>query len=197
MFLPPRASRSACRSGPAIPTAPLCSPGWGPNQQATATVFAPGVLNEACYSEVELRLHSSLSAHSSLGYKVGFKVSQTSAAYLIITRRGGAYGDDIIYLFKAIGAQFGVKNGDVVSARVVGNVITAYKNGVQMAQVTDATFTTGNPGMGFTWRTLPPAAQGPTAITDSPTTPQRMASSPEVRQRRPPSGRTRNRRRGS
>ncbi len=135
---------------------------WSPNQQATATVFASGVLNEACYSEVELRLHSSFSAHSSRGYKVGFKVSQTSAAYLIITRWGGAYGD-YIYLFKAIGAQYGVKNGDVVSARVVGNVITAYKNGVQMAQVTDATFASGSPGMGFNLENAPAGCAGTNA----------------------------------
>ena len=45
--------------------------------------------------------------------------------------------------------QYGVKTGDVVRATIVGNVITAYKNGVQLAQVTDKTYATGSPGMGF------------------------------------------------
>jgi hypothetical protein len=56
---------------------------------------------------------------------------------------------DFTELFDVKGAQFAVKDGDVMSASVVGNVITAYRNGVQMAQVTDNTFTTGNPGIGF------------------------------------------------
>jgi hypothetical protein len=37
----------------------------------------------------------------------------------------------------------------VVKATIVGNVITAYKNGVELGHVTDNTYSTGNPGMGF------------------------------------------------
>ena len=40
-------------------------------------------------------------------------------------------------------------DGDVVKATIVGNVITVYKNGVQIAQATDSTYATGNPGVGF------------------------------------------------
>jgi hypothetical protein len=36
-----------------------------------------------------------------------------------------------------------------VKATIIGNVITAYINGVQVNQVTDNTFTSGNPGVGF------------------------------------------------
>jgi hypothetical protein len=39
--------------------------------------------------------------------------------------------------------------GDVVKATIVGNVITAYINGVQVLQATDNTYATGSPGMGF------------------------------------------------
>ena len=41
------------------------------------------------------------------------------------------------------------KNGDVISATIIGNVITAYKNGAVMGQTSDPTFTAGTPGIGF------------------------------------------------
>ena len=37
----------------------------------------------------------------------------------------------------------------MVKATIVGDVITAYKNGVQMGQARDATFQSGQPGFGF------------------------------------------------
>jgi hypothetical protein len=37
----------------------------------------------------------------------------------------------------------------VVKATIVGNVITAYINGVQVLQATDNTYKGGSPGMGF------------------------------------------------
>lgn len=142
----------------------LLTGAWSPDQRSTATVFAAGVLNEACYSEVELRLHSAISAHSNRGYEISFNVSSTSAAYLIIVRWNGTLGDFTI-LFNANGTQYGVKNGDVVSASVVsasfvGNIITAYKNGVQMAQVTDDTWPSGSPGMGFNLENGPTGCAG-------------------------------------
>jgi hypothetical protein len=51
----------------------------------------------------------------------------------------------------------GITTGDVVKAAIVGNVITAFVNGVAVAQATDDTFSTGSPGFGF-W------LQGPTGI---------------------------------
>jgi hypothetical protein len=40
-------------------------------------------------------------------------------------------------------------DGDVLRATIVGNVITVYKNGTQVAQVADSTWTNGQPGIGF------------------------------------------------
>jgi hypothetical protein len=131
---------------------------WGPNQRATATVYSVSP-NDACSQEVELRLRSALSARVSRGYEISFKVSQSSAAYLIIVRWNGALGD-FTYLFNQSGAQYGVKTGDVVSARIVGSVITAYKNGVQMGQANDGTFATGAPGMGFNLESAPAGCAG-------------------------------------
>src|SRR5262249_1004416 len=97
----------------------------GPNQRATATRFATTTLMEACYSEVELRLRSTLAHRRNRGYEISFKVSQTDSAYLIIVRWNGALGD-FSSLFKGPGIKYAVKNGDVISATIVGDTITAY-----------------------------------------------------------------------
>jgi hypothetical protein len=41
-----------------------------------------------------------------------------------------------------------LKDGDILNASIIGNVITVYVNGVEKARVTDSTFKTGNPGIG-------------------------------------------------
>ena len=63
-------------------------------------------------------------------------------------RWNGRLGD-FTYLFNQKGVQYGVRTGDVISASMVGDVITAFENGLQMAQVRDTTFVAGNPGLGL------------------------------------------------
>jgi len=119
---------------------------WGPDQTAQATVYAGSVSGAP---EVELRLRSSLSPHQCTGYEISNSVQGGSnGSYLIIVRWNGPLAN-FTYLANLSGAQYAVTTGDVVKATIVGNVITSYKNGVQMAQVTDNTYSTGNPGMGF------------------------------------------------
>jgi len=125
----------------------LLTGSWGADQTAQATVYV-GLAYDSDYPEVELRLRSSLSAHNNSGYEISFKATKTGSAYLIIVKWNGPFGSFNI-LSESDGATYGVANGDVVKATIVGNTITAYINGVQKAQVTDNTFTTGNPGMGF------------------------------------------------
>jgi hypothetical protein len=116
---------------------------WGPDQTVQGTVFVNTAFN---YPEVELRLRSTLSPHVCNGYEVSFSLPPNG--YLLIVRWNGPLGDWSVLQWPT-GSQYAVNAGDVVKATIVGNVITAYKNGVQMAQATDNTFTTGNPGMGF------------------------------------------------
>jgi hypothetical protein len=132
---------------------------WGPNQRVSATVFTNAALNDDCYSEVELRLRTRIAKRSIRGYEISFKVSDASTAYLIIVRWNGPVGD-FTYLQRNYGAQYGVKNGDVVSATIVDNVITAYKNGTMMGEATDPTFAQGSPGMGFNLENRLPACRG-------------------------------------
>ena len=82
------------------------------------------------------------------GYEISNSVSSDASAYLIIVRWNGRLAD-FTYLANLRGRQYGVKTGDVIRATIVGDVIAAYKNGVQLAQVTDKTYPTGNSGLGF------------------------------------------------
>jgi len=116
---------------------------WGPNQIAQAIVYVNNAFN---FPEVEFRLRSSLSPHVCNGYEITFSLAPNS--YLLIVRWNGPLGNYTV-LSNPSGAQYQAKAGDTVKATIAGNVITAYKNGVQMGQATDTTYTTGNPGMGF------------------------------------------------
>ncbi|HKV75111.1 MAG TPA: hypothetical protein VJN95_11370 [Gemmatimonadales bacterium] len=129
-------------------TALLTGP-WGPDQQATATVYSAGPAPENYYEEVELRLRSTITPNSSTGYEIDWKISSSSAAYLVIVRWNGPWGNFTYLPGGGTGAQWGVKNGDVVTAKIVGNVISVYKNGVLVTTSTDNTYTSGSPGMGF------------------------------------------------
>jgi hypothetical protein len=120
---------------------------WAADQTVTGNVHSVNQ-NDGCNQEVELRLRTSISPHSITGYEVNFKASGASAAYLQIVRWNGPLGDFTI-LLDLRGPQFGVKNGDVVSASMIGNVITAYKNGARLGEVIDDTYASGSPGMGF------------------------------------------------
>ena len=136
----------------------LLTGSWAPDQTAIAVVYSTNQ-DDACYQEVELRLRSSLSSHSCKGYEINFKASKTSKAYLQIVRWNGALGD-FSYVDSSSGAQYGVKTGDTVKASIVGHVITAYINGVQMLQATDTVYNSGNPGIGFNLENSPSGCSG-------------------------------------
>ena len=48
----------------------------------------------------------------------------------------------------------GLHDGDVVTAKIVGSVITTYVNGNQILTTTDDVIKSGNPGVGM-WRGAP------------------------------------------
>ncbi|MEO8765466.1 MAG: hypothetical protein ABI416_14305 [Ginsengibacter sp.] len=136
----------------------LLSGTWGADQTAMGVVYSAAQV-DLCYQEVELRLRSSLSAHSCTGYEINFKASKTSEAYSQIVRWNGALGD-FTYLKTARGPQYGVKAGDSVMASITGSVITVFINGVQMLEATDTTFKNGNPGIGFNLENAPAGCSG-------------------------------------
>jgi hypothetical protein len=122
----------------------ILSGAWAADQWAQATVFIK--LGTKGGNEVELHLRHTMYAHYSAGYEIYWSVNM-SPPYVSITRWNGARGDWTI-IKQIFGTQYGVANGDVIRATIIGNVISAYKNGVLQEQVSDSVFTTGAPGIG-------------------------------------------------
>jgi hypothetical protein len=125
----------------------LLTGAWGPDQTAEATVYSVRPTT-ACNQEVELRLRSCLSAHKCTGYEVLFRCMKTPGAYMEVVRWNGRVAD-FTYLSRNKGPQYGVANGDVIKATIIGNVISVYVNGTLLATVEDNAFAAGSPGIGF------------------------------------------------
>lgn len=133
---------------------------WAPDQSAQAVVHIvaqdPGVVAE----ESEIRLRSGMSTspcpgQTSGGCNTGYEINFSAVAgnnYVQIVRWNGPLGSFTLLN----SANPPVKDGDVVKATIAGNTITAFINGVQVLQATDATYNaaycsthTCNPGIGF------------------------------------------------
>jgi len=128
------------------PTAVL-SGVWGKNQIARARVFSRNQ-TEKYFQEVEIRLRSTIMPHRCTGYEVFWRCLKTESAYAEIVRWNGKVGD-FTSLKKHIGPQYGVADGDLVEASIVGNVIKGFINGVEVISTSDDTFDSGSPGIGF------------------------------------------------
>ena len=123
----------------------LLTGSWGPDQTAEVVVQKGKVYRAP---EVSLRLRSSVSAHRCTGYEISNSLHDDDTAYLIIVRWNGPRAD-FTYLLNVTGKKYAVTTSDVVKATIVGDTITAYKNGVPMGQAKDDTYRTGQPGFGF------------------------------------------------
>lgn len=128
------------------PTAVLAGV-WGPSQYAKAGVFSRNPTDEY-FQEVEIRLRSTIAPHLCTGYEVFFRCLKTEDGYAEIVRWNGKIGD-FTSLAKLSGPQYGVEDGDVIEASIVGHVIKGYINGVEMISATDDVFGQGSPGIGF------------------------------------------------
>jgi hypothetical protein len=121
---------------------------WGPNQTASATVHSVNQMGGSVFEEVEILLRFSIGSHVARGYEINFRSMNSSESYTQIVRWNGALGS-----FTEIdgrgGSSYGIREGDTVKATIVGNTITSYINGVAKLSVTDSTFSSGSPGMGF------------------------------------------------
>jgi hypothetical protein len=121
---------------------------WRSNQTASATVYTKNQQSGSVYEEVEIRLRSSLSAHSCTGYEINFSLRNDSSAYCQIVRWNGPFGS-FSYINTTNGSQCMLHNGDAVAATITNSTITAYINGVQIVQGVDSNYSSGSPGMGF------------------------------------------------
>src|SRR5216684_3003921 len=122
---------------------------WGSDQIVQAAIKDQNPADLAgCFQDIELVLRGNLSAHSATGYEITVRATNDANSYLLIARWNGLLGKFTV-LEQLSGSAYGVKTGDVFKATMVGNVTTAYINGVQKAKVTDNRYATGHPGMGF------------------------------------------------
>lgn len=117
---------------------------WGANQTAQGNVYVTASQSQ---SEVEMRLNTTITAHSITGYEFNCSIGNTGINYSGIVRWNGALGD-----FTNLGStsSTGCVNGDLLTFTNVGGVLTAKVNGTIISQVTDHTYTNGSPGIG-TW----------------------------------------------
>jgi hypothetical protein len=122
---------------------------WGRNQHVKAVVFSRNQTDKY-YQEVELRLRSTLVPHGIPGYEVFFRPLKAEGGYSEIVRWEGPIGG-WKSLCRKNGPEFGIKNGDVIEATIIGNAIKGYINGVEVTSATDGTYPSGNPGMGFNY----------------------------------------------
>jgi hypothetical protein len=127
-------------------TAILNNGPWGPDQTVSAVMVTSVPVDNAA-TECEIRLRSTMTPNQCTGYEI-FWSAAPDGNYLGVARWNGSLDD-----FTLLSTVHGVPpiNGGTLTAAIVGNVITAYINGVQKMQVTDGIYTSGNPGIGFYW----------------------------------------------
>ena len=100
--------------------------------------------------------------NSCSGYEVFFRCLKSDTGYAEIVRWDGAVGN-WHSLARRVGYEFGVENGDVIEATIIGNVIKGYINGVEMITATDDTYATWCAGSRLQLR----RRRTPTSTTDS------------------------------
>jgi hypothetical protein len=121
---------------------------WGPLQTVQATVFSQNQ-SDAYFQEVELRLRSTITAHSCTGYEVLFRALYPGG-YATIVRWNGPLGNFTYLNQKPASTYKGIKTGDVVQASIDAHgLIIGYVNGVEVIRAIDTTYAEGNPGIGF------------------------------------------------
>jgi hypothetical protein len=120
---------------------------WGPNQHGKAVAHVENPTEE-WFQEVQIRLRCTLKPHYISGYEIFFRCLSGENGYAEIVRWNGAVGD-WTSLQRHQGPEYGVKDGDVIEATIEGNVITGFINGEEKITVTDDTWDSGAPGVGF------------------------------------------------
>jgi hypothetical protein len=88
------------------------------------------------------------SPHRCTGYEVFWRCLKAPIAYAEIVRWNGKVGE-WTSLKKHTSAKYGIRDGDLVEATIVGNVIKGCVNDVEVIYATDNTYKEGSPRMGF------------------------------------------------
>ena len=121
---------------------------WGRNQHGKGTVFSRNPTEEY-FQEVQIRLRHTMKPNSCTRLRGLLPLPQVRARATRRSCAGTARSGIGQSLQRRVGPEFGVENGDVVEATIIGNVIKGYINGVEVITATDDTYATGAPGVGF------------------------------------------------
>lgn len=122
---------------------------WGSDQMAQATVYTVNQ-TDSVQEEVELRLRTTITAHSITGYEFDYRVTSDGSQYIEIVRWNGPLNDfTFLTPSPCTTCGPGLQNGDTIKATAIGSTLTLYINGVEYLQATDTTYTGGSPGIGF------------------------------------------------
>lgn len=116
--------------------------GFGPDHSAEATIQISGTFGPN--QEVELHLRWDDSPNVARGYEILWEARNS---YGYIVRWNGPLGNYTI--LQRINFPKAPATGDVMKADIVGTTITVYLNGAVVGSVSDSTWATGNPGIGF------------------------------------------------
>jgi len=141
--VPGKAHAAAFATGYNDPIA-ILSTTFAADQYAQGTVYrAPGYSPGASH-EIELLLRFEIAAHNARGYEVLW----AHDGGIAIVRWNGPLGN---YTPLREGPNIGrAVDGDVLRAEIIGGAVRVYKNGSLVATgPADATWSTGQPGMGF------------------------------------------------
>jgi hypothetical protein len=117
---------------------------WGNDQSAQGVVAVPSV-PQGSVGEVEIRLRTTINAHSITGYEFNASVSPAGGAYVQIVRWNGPLGS----FTPLTGAAILAHSGDTLMATAVGSRLTWYRNGQALCATDDSTFPSGSPGIGM------------------------------------------------
>lgn len=123
----------------------ILSGSWKPDQTAMAIVHSVNQ-QSGNIEEVELLLRFQIMPHIARGYEINFRCIQDGTQYSQVVRWNGPFGDFTL-LDSRVGP--GIRDGDMIKATIIGNVITVYLNELELFSVTDSTWVEGNPGLGF------------------------------------------------
>jgi hypothetical protein len=126
-----------------------CGGVWPADQSAKGTVHKNPAIDTSTNHEVEVFLRMADTANSARGYEINYAYD---GQYATLVRWNGPHsgGEGVQWttLIDAHGLP-AMSTGDTLSAQIIGSTITAFRNGTQILQFTDSTWSDGAPGMAF------------------------------------------------
>lgn len=119
---------------------------FGADQEAYGTVFNSA--SSGSVAEIALHLRTTITTGSITGYECYISASP-DYAYCSVARWNGSFNGGQYWTSLGTANPGHINNGDVFKATIVGSTINVYVNSTLVLTVTDSTYTTGNPGLGF------------------------------------------------